>query len=154
MIIVLTILFMVLTGVSMYMIERCQSGLENAFITTTIFSGVVTTVGIIVTGILTVCVAGSVTIEQRIALYEEENAVIESQIATVVEKYMDYEQTTFKDCSAKSMITLVDLYPELKADTLVSKQIEVYLENNNKIKELKESLINRPVCRWWLYFGR
>lgn len=47
----------------------------------------------------------------------------------------------------------VALYPELKSDTLVQSQIEVYVENNKAIKELKSSAINASVYRWWLYFG-
>ena len=54
----------------------------------------------------------------------------------------------------ENYITLVSLYPELKADALVSKQIEIYISNNEKIKELKEFKINGSIYRWWLYFGR
>lgn len=151
MIILILILSIALMQVFFYLDERYSSEILG-FIG--VLAGGTVFVCIIVTVALIYMTAGSVTIEQKIALYEEENAVIESQIATVVDSYMDYEKSTFKDCSAESMITLVDLYPELKADTLVSKQIEVYLKNNDKIKDLKESLINRPVYRWWLYFGR
>ena len=48
---------------------------------------------------------------------------------------------------------LVTLYPELKADTLVAKQIEIYTNNNQKIKELKEQKLYGKVYKWWLYFG-
>lgn len=152
MIILLFILSIALTAIFFYLDENCSSAEIFGFIG--VLTGCIVLVSSIATIVLICTVSNSVTIEQKIALYEEENAVIESQIATVVESYMDYEKTTFKDCSAESMITLVDLYPELKADTLVSKQIEVYLKNNDKIKDLKESLINRPVYRWWLYFGK
>jgi hypothetical protein len=45
------------------------------------------------------------------------------------------------------------MYPDLKADTLVQKQIETYVANNNTIKELRTDKINGKVYRWWLYFG-
>lgn len=93
-------------------------------------------------------------LDQEIAMYQEENTVIESQIETLVTKYMNYEQETFEKCNAESMMTLVDLYPELKSDTLVSKQIDVYLANNEKIKSLKHTKLSISVYRWWLYFGR
>lgn len=51
-------------------------------------------------------------------------------------------------------MTNLALYPELKSDTLVQSQIEVYVENNKAIKELKSSAINASVYRWWLYFGK
>lgn len=94
-----------------------------------------------------------ITIDKRIEMYQEENTRIESQIAECVKQYQQYESEIFVETSSESAITLVSLYPELKADTLVAKQIEVYLENNNKIKELKEQSINGDVTRWWAYFG-
>ena len=36
----------------------------------------------------------------------------------------------------------------------VQKQIEVYINNNEKIKSLKEDNITGNVKRWWLYFGK
>ena len=92
-------------------------------------------------------------IGNTIAMYEEENAKIECQIAECVTQYQQYESEIFTEVSPDSAITLVALYPELKSDTLVTKQIEVYMENNKKIKELKERKINGDVTRWWAYFG-
>lgn len=34
------------------------------------------------------------------------------------------------------------------------KEIEVYIENNAKIKQLKEEKINLAIKKWWLYFGK
>ena len=79
--------------------------------------------------------------------------MIEEQISAVVKQYQEYETGIFANAKTESSVTLVALYPDLKADALVKKQIEVYLENNEKIKELKEKKINGNVIRWWLYFG-
>lgn len=100
------------------------------------------------------CLADSIKAEEKIAMYQEENSKIESQINELVEKYMDYESETLSDFKPESSITLVSLYPELKSDTLVQTQITTYTENNNIIKELKEMLIDRSVYRWMLYFGK
>ena len=92
-------------------------------------------------------------IDDQIEMYQAENNKIESQIAECVKQYQQYESGIFTETTTESVITLVSLYPELKADTLVAKQIEVYLDNNKKIKELKERSINGDVTRWWAYFG-
>ena len=92
-------------------------------------------------------------IDERIEMYQIENANIQTQIAECVEKYQEYETQIFAEVAPESAITLVSIYPELKADTLVSKQIEIYLANNREIKELKELKISEDVYRWWLYFG-
>ena len=99
-------------------------------------------------------IVSSMPIDEKIAMYEEENEHIETDIAAVVKQYMDHESTIFENATVESPITLVSLYPELKSDTLVQSQIDIYVENNNAIKELREDKINVSVSRWWLYFGR
>ena len=92
-------------------------------------------------------------IDDRIEMYEEENTRIEQQIADVVEQYQKYETDIFMEVAPESAVTMVSLYPELKSDSLVQAQIEVYVENNKTIKDLKDKQINGDVYRWWLYFG-
>ena len=119
--------------------------------------GVLGGIGFIISliAIMVLCcsVSGLRTIDARIEMYQEENAKIEEQIADVVEQYQKYETDIFTEVAPDSSVTLVALYPELKSDTLVQKQIEVYMANNEKIKELREEKIGAPVLRWWLYFG-
>ena len=92
-------------------------------------------------------------IDDRIAMYEEENANIEQQIADVVEQYQKYETDIFMEVAPESAMTMVSLYPELKSDSLAQAQIEVYTENNKTIKDLRDQQIKGNVYRWWLYFG-
>jgi hypothetical protein len=114
-------------------------------------------VGIVVVGIGIFCCAIDVSylnvIDDRIDMYTEENTKIEQQIATTVEQYQQYETDIFKEVAPKDAVTMVALYPELKSDTLVQQQIEVYVANNEKIKELREDKIEGKITRWWLYFG-
>lgn len=92
-------------------------------------------------------------IDSRIEMYEEENARIEQQIADIVEQYQKYETDIFMEVAPESAVTMVSLYPELKSDSLVQAQIEVYVENNKTIKGLRDQRIKGDVYRWWLYFG-
>ena len=104
--------------------------------------------------ILFISVIDRVGIDKKIAMYEAENTKIEQQIADVVTQYQEYEAGIFTEVAPESAMTLVALYPELKSDTLVQSQIEVYANNNRQIKELKCTAINTSVLRWWLYFGK
>ena len=92
-------------------------------------------------------------IDDRITMYEEENTRIEQQIADVVEQYQKYETDIFREVAPESAVTMVSLYPELKSDSLVQAQIEVYTENNKTIRDLRDKQIKGNVYRWWLYFG-
>ena len=92
-------------------------------------------------------------IDDRIVMYEEENTHIEQQIADVVEQYQKYETDIFREVAPESAVTMASLYPELKSDSLVQAQIEVYTENNKTIRDLRDKQIKGNVYRWWLYFG-
>lgn len=96
--------------------------------------------------------------DDRIALYQEENVRIEEQIKTTVEAYQEYEKEIFENIdlekiSGEKLILLASVYPELKSDTLVQELISVYVENNNQIKELKTKKLDYKISCWWLYFG-
>lgn len=119
-----------------------------------IIGAVVSLASIIVVVLLLGCVVDRVGIDEKIAMYEEENTKIEQQIADVVNQYQKYESGIFTEVAPEGVMTLVTLYPELKSDTLVQSQIEVYIENNKAIKELKSMTINASFYRWWLYFGK
>ena len=119
-----------------------------------LLGGAMFVVSIVTAIILIINVSSLSVIDDKIAMYQEENDKIETQIETVVKQYQEYETDIFTGVTTDSAITLVSLYPELKSDTLVQSQIDIYVKNNEKIKELKEKNINGSVYRWWLYFGK
>lgn len=104
--------------------------------------------------ILSWSVGETYRIDKKIELYETQNAQIEKSVAIAVEKHMQYEGDIMTEVSPDSAVTLVAVYPELKSDALIEKQIEIYISNNNEIVKLKEKQINMPLLKWWLYFGR
>ena len=126
---------------------------ENVAIGMLLVSGFVGVVVLIATIAVGAMVVNDSVLDDKIAMYTEENAVIEQQIAECVERYQVYEQGVFEKVSPTDAVAVVTLYPELKSDTLVQAQIETYVENNNTIKQLKEKKIDASVRKWWLYFG-
>lgn len=152
MIIVFFVVAMLLLALGVILFEKAYD--FEVFGGVLIFMGVLlSAISIIAAIILSISVSDLKVIDRKIEMYQEENAKIENQISEVVKQYQDYESGIFADVSPESSVTLVSLYPELKSDTLVQAQIEVYLENNETIKALKERKINGSVKRWWLYFG-
>ena len=96
--------------------------------------------------------------DERIAIYQEENVRIEEQVKSTVEAYKEYEKEIFgnidlEKISGEKLIILTSVYPELKSDALVQELISVYVENNNQIKELKTKKLDYKISCWWLYFG-
>lgn len=116
-------------------------------------------------GIVGVIVCGCVTfnmmskylpqqgiVAQKIVMYEEENSKIEKSIEAAVLQYENYEKDTYTNIANKSedVEFLIQLYPQLKSDSLVKEQIKVYKDNTKQIKKLKTKQIELQKYKWWL----
>ena len=85
----------------------------------------------------------------------EENTNIETKVKETVRAYMNFEESTYTELIKDAdLTTLMIKYPELNSNELVKTEINLYIENNNKIKELKEKKIDKTILKWWLYFGK
>lgn len=94
-------------------------------------------------------------IDKKIEMYQEENTLIEEKVKNTVMAYMDYEQETYDNLVKNADLeTLLITYPELNSNELVKTQIDTYVQNNNKLKELKEKQIDKSTMAWLLYFGK
>jgi hypothetical protein len=113
----------------------------------------ISVVSLIVAIGLGVSLSGSMTIDEKIAIYQEENTKIETIVSSAVEEYKEYESGTFKDLKYNSPEILFAMYPELKSNSLVAEQMELYVNNNQIIKDLKITKLNYRLTAWWLYFG-
>lgn len=108
--------------------------------------------------IMVICIAtiysNGLTADDKIAMYQKENSNIQKQTDILVKQYMFYEKMTYEDFKNVNSTTIISLFPELKSDVLVQEQIKVYVDNNKKIKELKEHKIDMKIAKWLLYFGK
>ena len=133
----------------------CEFSVHELFFVLAWAFGVIASAMVVTICGLTPKVATASTIDDKIAMYQEENAEIEQDIDRIVEEYLKHEQDTFTDLKTEeSSITLVTLFPELKSDTLVQRQLEIYVANNAKIKSLREERIDIAKLKWLLYFGK
>lgn len=93
-------------------------------------------------------------IPNKIAMYQEENAIIEERVSSTVAKYMEYEKDIIYEVTpSDDTMILISLYPELSSDELIKEEINVYVSNNNKIRELKDMELNKSIYKFLLYFG-
>ena len=152
MIIVILVFCIIMMVIGMYLGRDYGIGGDVGDAMSVVF-GIASGITLLAILFLTISVSNKRTIDERLAMYQEENAKIEQQIDILVKDYQEYESGVLADASSESAITLVSLYPELKADQLVSSQLDIYVRNNEKIKSLKLEQINSNVVRWWLYFG-
>lgn len=116
--------------------------------------GILSSIMLIIVIVLTIFNSNNSVIDDKINMYLEENEKIETSVNEVVSNYMKFESDTYADFKIDNMMAAVSLYPELKSDELVKSQIDIYIENNNIIKTLKEQKLTAGVVKWWLYFGK
>lgn len=92
-------------------------------------------------------------IDAQIEMYTEENAKIELAITETVEKYLEHEYKIFDSLQGEDIQTLLVVYPEINSNELVKNQIEIFITNNDKIKQLKNDKINLSTWKFLIYFG-
>lgn len=140
---------------------KCPRDDDETWATHIFYTSMSWVFGFVVLGfIIAICclapiVATEDTIDSKIEMFQEENTNIERDIDQIVKEYLRHEHDTFADLKADgNSITLVTLFPELKSDTLVQKQLDIYINNNSQIKSLKEQKIDITKIKWILYFGK
>lgn len=121
--------------------EYCEFSVHGLFFVLAWAFGVIAFAMVVTICCLAPKVATASIIDDKIAMYQEENAIIEQDIFTDLK-------------TEESSITLVTLFPELKSDILVQQQLEIYVENNAKVKRLREERIDITKLKWLLYFGK
>jgi hypothetical protein len=104
---------------------RRPEKMDVAICTFNTLGAILTSICVIASLILTGYLSMRPVIDDKITMYQEENTAIEQA-----------------ELKTESPTVLISLFPELKSDTLISKQIEIYVANNQKIKELKEEKLN------------
>lgn len=109
----------------------------------------------ILTGaILGFVLANRMIVDDTILLYSEENKKIEEQVAEIVDGYLEYEQETVQNIKPESAIVIAQTYPALLSNTLVQRQIDLYINNNSEIKQLEKEKLSYRIVAFWLYFGK
>ena len=119
--------------------------------------GILGVVLVIVFGIWTfwnlIVVASGFGTQEKIEIYEDQNAQIEKSIDAAVKAYCEHEQITYVQMSDGAVALVAAAYPELASSELVKTQMEVWTSNSNELKDLKSKLVDFNKARYFLYFG-
>lgn len=94
------------------------------------------------------------TADKHIAVLEQRNDEVVSQIEPLVKQYLEYESSTYKELkpNADTLIALAN-YPELKGNEFVQTQIQIILENQKRITSLKLEKASLAAYKLWLFMG-
>jgi hypothetical protein len=94
------------------------------------------------------------TSKERLEVLTQYNTEIINELKPMVDKYLDYEKSTYSALkpNANTLLAL-SAYPEIKSNEFVMKQINVYLKNQEAIKEIKISIANLKSYKFWIFMN-
>lgn len=119
--------------------------------------GIIGVAGCAIFGIWTIwnviCVSSGFGIQEKIEIYENQNAQIEQSIDAAVKAYCEHEQITYVQMSDGAVALVAAAYPELASSELVKTQMEVWTSNSHELKKMKSKLVDFNKARYFLYFG-
>ena len=121
---------------------------------TSLISGLAAVITIIVAAFGISTLVSGMSIDEKITICKQENAEIEQDIDAIIEQYIGHESDVFEEAGDINPAVVFTMYPELKSDKMVEKQIDTYVKNNEEIKELKKQKADLKPWRFALYFGQ
>ena len=98
----------------------------------------------------------SSTIDSRLAVLEEQNTTVLTQVEPLVQQALNYESSNYQDLKldVNKLIIFAQMYPELKANSFLNKQIDIILANQEEIKQLKLDKASLNAYHFWLWTPR
>lgn len=151
----ITLLLAIALG--LVLLAEIIDGSTNKFGFLSVVPGVLGAVFAIIFGIWTlwniIIVASGFGIEEKIQIYEDQNAQIEKSIDAAVKAYCEHEQITYVQMSDGAVALVAAAYPELASSELVKTQMEVWTSNSSELKDLKSDLVDFHRAQYFLYFG-
>ena len=93
------------------------------------------------------------TINSRLAVLEEQNTTVLTQVEPIIQQALNYESSTYKDLKldVNKLIIFAQMYPNLKANDFLRMQIDIILCNQQEIKKLKLDQATLNAYHFWLW---
>ena len=93
------------------------------------------------------------TIDSRLAVLEEQNTTVLTQVEPIIQQALNYESDTYKELKldVNKLIIFAQMYPNLKANDFLRMQIDIILCNQQEIKKLKLDQASLNAYHFWLW---
>ena len=120
--------------------------------------GGVSTLLFVVTFVITI-VAGikynfiKSTANSQLEVLNEQNELVLTQIEPLVQQALNYESNTYKELklTPENIVAFGNMYPQLQANSFIQSQINIIIENQKEIKDLKLKIASLNAYRLWLF---
>ena len=83
----------------------------------------------------------------------EQNELVLTQIEPLVQQALNYESNTYKEfkLTPENIVAFGNMYPQLQANSFIQSQINIIVENQKEIKDLKLEIASLNAYRLWLF---
>ena len=93
------------------------------------------------------------TANARLEVLNEQNEIVLAQIEPLVQQALNYESSTYKELklTPENIVAFGNMYPQLQANSFIQSQINIIVENQKEIKDLKLKIASLNAYRLWLF---
>lgn len=93
------------------------------------------------------------TAESKLEVLNEQNEIVLAQIEPLVQQALNYESSTYKEfkLTPENIVAFGSMYPQLQANSFIQSQINIIVENQKEIKDLKLRIASLNAYRLWLF---
>lgn len=93
------------------------------------------------------------TADAQLEVLNSQNEIVLSQIEPLVIQAMNYESNTYKEfkLTPENIVAFGNMYPQLQANSFIQSQINIIVENQKEIKDLKLRIASLNAYRLWLF---
>lgn len=89
----------------------------------------------------------------KLEVLNEQNEIVLAQIEPLVQQALNYESNTYKELklTPENIVAFGNMYPQLQANSFIQSQINIIVENQKEIKNLKLRMASLNAYRLWLF---
>lgn len=93
------------------------------------------------------------TSASKLEVLNEQNEIVLAQIEPLVQQALNYESNTYKEfkLTPENIVAFGSMYPQLQANSFIQSQINIIVENQKEIKDLKLKIASLNAYRLWLF---
>lgn len=93
------------------------------------------------------------TATAQMEVLNEQNEIVLAQIEPLVQQALNYESNTYKEfkLTPENIVAFGNMYPQLQANSFIQSQINIIVENQKEIKNLKLRIASLNAYRLWLF---
>ena len=93
------------------------------------------------------------TAASKLEVLNEQNEIVLKQIEPLVQQAMYYESNTYKEfkLTPENIVAFGSMYPQLQANSFIQSQINIIVENQKEIKDLRLEIASLNAYRLWLF---